>query len=49
MAEFGPLNESVHKFNEFIPLASLRLLTSVCENLLERLLARTGWEGAGIE
>jgi succinyl-diaminopimelate desuccinylase len=39
--EFGPLNDSIHKLNEYIHLSSFEPLTRVYENILERLLLRT--------
>lgn len=39
--EFGPINESIHKLNEYIPLDCFGPLTRIYERLLERLLART--------
>ena len=38
--EFGPLNDSIHKLNEYIPLSSFEPLTLIYENILERLLLR---------
>ena len=38
--EFGPLNDSIHKLNEYIPLDSFEPLTRIYENILERLLLR---------
>lgn len=38
--EFGPLNDSIHKLNEYIHLSSFDPLTRVYGNILERLLAR---------
>ena len=36
--EFGPINESIHKLNEYIPLDCFGPLTRIYEHLLERLL-----------
>lgn len=38
IVEFGPLNESIHKLNEYIALADIEPLTRIYERLLERLL-----------
>lgn len=40
VVEFGPLNDSIHKLNEYIHLSSFEPLTRVYENILERLLLR---------
>ena len=40
LIEFGPLNDSIHKLNEYISLESFGPLTQVYGKLLERLLAR---------
>jgi succinyl-diaminopimelate desuccinylase len=39
--EFGPLNESIHKLNEYIPLADIEPLTRIYARLLEKLLLET--------
>lgn len=36
--ELGPSNKTIHKVNERVKLSDLRVLASVYENLLERLL-----------
>jgi succinyl-diaminopimelate desuccinylase len=38
--EFGPLNESIHKLNEYVPLADVEPLTAIYTGLLEKLLLR---------
>jgi succinyl-diaminopimelate desuccinylase len=38
--EFGPLNDSIHKLNEYISLESFGPLTRIYENILERLMVR---------
>ncbi len=38
--EFGPLNDSIHKLNEYITLESFGPLTRIYENILERLMVR---------
>ncbi|MCC6474109.1 MAG: succinyl-diaminopimelate desuccinylase [Burkholderiales bacterium] len=38
IVEFGPLNESIHKLNEYVPLADSEPLSRVYELLLGRLL-----------
>ena len=38
--EFGPLNETIHKLNEYIPLETFEPLARIYESMLERLLAR---------
>ena len=40
LIEFGPLNDSIHKLNEYINLDSFEPLTQIYENILERLLLR---------
>jgi succinyl-diaminopimelate desuccinylase len=38
VVEFGPLNESIHKLNEYIALADIEPLTRIYGRLLEKLL-----------
>ena len=38
VVEFGPLNDSIHKLNEYIPLADIEPLTRIYGRLLEKLL-----------
>ena len=38
--EFGPLNDSIHKLNEYITLESFGPLARIYENILERLMVR---------
>ena len=40
LIEFGPLNDSIHKLNEYIHLSSFEPLTEIYENILGRLLLR---------
>lgn len=39
--EFGPLNESIHKLNEYIALADIEPLTRIYGGMLEKLLLRS--------
>lgn len=39
--ELGPLNESIHKVNENIPLEDIDVLSDIYQNMLERLLTGT--------
>lgn len=39
VVELGPLNESIHKIDEHVPVADLEKLAAVYGNILERLLA----------
>ena len=41
VVEFGPVNESIHKLNEYVALDDVEPLTSIYEGLLERLLLPT--------
>ena len=39
LIEFGPVNESIHKVNECIEVASLEVLKNLYRGALERLVA----------
>ena len=39
MIEFGPVNESIHKIDERVEVASLEVLKNVYRGALERLVA----------
>lgn len=39
VVEFGPLNETIHKINECVPVAELEPLAAIYAGILERLLA----------
>ncbi|HAN55932.1 MAG TPA: succinyl-diaminopimelate desuccinylase, partial [Betaproteobacteria bacterium] len=40
VVEFGPMNASIHKLNENVPVAALAPLSAIYEKTLERLLTR---------
>ena len=40
IVELGPLNASIHKIDEHVPIADLEPLSRIYEGIMERLLAR---------